>query len=273
MKASRLYEPMDLKDEIVLITGATAGIGEACAWRFAEVGAKLVLVGRRTERLDSLAAALCKEFSELTPPCLITLDITELEQLKSLPDELPDGFKEVSVLINNAGLAIGVNPVWANEMEAVQQMLNTNVAAVIGLSSAFLPGMRARGRGHLINIGSIAGHEAYAGGSVYCATKFAVDAFTTSARHDLVGTPIRVSAISPGMVNTEFSTVRLGTKEAADAVYQDLEPLYAKDIADNVIYAATRPAHVQIADMIVYPTNQAGPKVAARVGPSLGGPQ
>jgi 3-hydroxy acid dehydrogenase / malonic semialdehyde reductase len=217
---SRLYQSLSLADQVVLITGATAGIGEACAWRFAELNTRLILVGRRTERLDSLAAALCKEYPQLTPPCLITLDIQELDQLKSLPEELPDGFKEVSILINNAGLAIGVNPVWANDMEAVQQMLTTNVAAVIGLTSAFLPGMRARGRGHLINIGSVAGHEAYPGGSVYCATKFAIDAFTSSARHDLVGTPLRVTVISPGMVNTEFSTVRLGSKDAADAVYQ-----------------------------------------------------
>ena len=220
MFSSRLYQPLSLADQVVLITGATAGIGEACAWRFAELSARLILVGRRTERLDSLAAALCKEFPQLTAPCLITLDIQELDQLSSLPEELPDGFKEVSILINNAGLAIGVNPVWANDMEAVQQMVTTNVTAVIGLSSAFVPGMRARGRGHLINIGSVAGHEAYAGGSVYCATKFAIDAFTSSARHDLVGTPLRVTVISPGMVNTEFSTVRLGNKEAADAVYQ-----------------------------------------------------
>mmetsp|Transcript_29097 Transcript_29097/g.77186 ORF Transcript_29097/g.77186 Transcript_29097/m.77186 type:complete len:295 (+) Transcript_29097:7-891(+) len=272
--ASRLYtNTKDLKEEVVLITGATAGIGEACAWRFAELGCRLVLVGRRTERLDGLAASICKEFPSLTPPCLITLDIQELEQLKSLPEELPDGFKEVGILVNNAGLAIGVSPAWANEVEAVTQMLNTNVAAVICLSAAFLPGMKARGRGHLINIGSVAGHEAYAGGSIYCATKFAVDAFTSSARHDLVGTPVRVTAISPGMVNTEFSTVRLGDKEAADAVYKDIEPLYAADIADNVIYAATRPAHVQVADIIVYATNQAAPKIVARMGPSMGGPQ
>jgi len=270
MRPSRLYQPLDVEGRVVLITGATSGIGEACAWRFAELGAKLVLIGRRAERLDQLAATLQREFPSLTPPCLIPLDVQDLAKLAALPDDLPERFKPVSILVNNAGLALGVAPAWENDMAQVEQMLATNVAAVIGLTRAFLPGMRARAEGHVINIGSIAGHEAYAGGSVYCATKFAVDAFTTASRHDLVGTPIRVSVISPGLVNTEFSTVRLGAKDKADAVYKDLEPLVASDIADNVIYAATRPAHVQIADIVVYPTNQAGPKNIARVGPSLG---
>jgi 3-hydroxy acid dehydrogenase/malonic semialdehyde reductase len=180
---------------------------------------------------------------------------------------------QVDILVNNAGLALGVSGVAENDMEHVRQMMDTNVMAVIAFSRAFIPGMRSRGRGHLINIGSIAGHEVYSGGSVYCATKHAVDAFTTAARHDLLGTPIRVTAISPGLVNTEFSTIRFGDKSAADKLYTDIVPLVASDIADNVIYAATRPRHVQVADMVVLATNQSAAKSVARVGPSLGGPQ
>lgn len=211
-----------------------------------------------------------------TLPEILTLvfDVQDLPKIAALPETLPPTHKEVDILVNNAGLALGTAPVQDNVMADVEQMLMTNVSAVIAFVRAFVPGMRARGRGHVINIGSIAGHEAYAGGSVYCATKHAVDAFTTAARHDLVGSPVRVTAISPGMVNTEFSTVRFGGDSGkADGVYADIEPLVAADVADNVMYAATRPAHVQIADIICVATNQAAAKAVARVGPSLGGPQ
>ena len=253
---------------------ATAGIGEATAWRFAEAGSKLILLGRRKERLDSLKEALQAAYPKIPEILTLLFDVQELPKIAELPEALPPTHNQVDILVNNAGLALGTAPVHENDMADVQKMLTTNVSAVIAFARAFLPGMRARGRGHLINIGSIAGHESYPGGSVYCATKFAVDAFTTAARHDLVGSPIRVTAISPGMVNTEFSTVRFsGDTSKAGSVYADIEPLVAADIADNVIYSATRPAHVQIADMIVYPTNQAAAKSVARVGPSLGGPQ
>ena len=268
-----LYTPMSLEGQTVLITGATAGIGEATAWRFAEAGARLVLLGRRTERLEALKRALSEAYPSLPEVCCVTFDVQEIAKIGELPTELPESHRSVDILVNNAGLALGVAGVAENDMEHVRQMIDTNVTAVMAFTRAFLPGMRSRGRGHLINNGSIAGHEAYQGGSVYCATKHAIDAFTTAARHDLLGTPIRVTAISPGLVNTEFSTIRFGDKSSADKLYEDISPLVAADIADNVMYAATRPKHVQIADMIVLATNQAAAKALARVGPSLGGPQ
>ena len=281
---SELYKSQSVADCTVLITGATAGIGEAIAWRFAEAGAKLIICGRRTERLEALSAALVAKYPSLTKPHCATLDVQQLDKLQALPSSLPSEFASIDILVNNAGLALGTEPVWSTSIADVQQMIGTNVTALIALTTAVLPGMRARGKGHLINISSIAGHEAYAGGSVYCASKFAVSAYTTAARHDLVETPIRVTQISPAAVNTEFSTVRFGAGSGAssssadptakaDAVYANFVPLVAADIADNVLYAATRPPHVTIADMVVYPTNQGGPKLIARVGESLGGPQ
>ena len=228
------YAEADIAGDVVLVTGATSGIGEACAWRFAEAGCKLVLTGRRAQRLDSLKASIEAKHEGVTVTC-VTMDVTDLERVAALPGALLP--LEVDILVNNAGLALGVAPAEANNMADVQQMMATNVTGLIAMSAAFLPGMKARGKGHLINIGSIAGHEAYAGGSGYCASKAAVTAFTlkhnpdpnsnpipipipnpnpsqvtaftTAARHDLVGTPVRVTCISPGAVNTEFSTVRL----------------------------------------------------------------
>jgi len=271
---SRLYDALDLTGQVVLITGATAGIGEACAYRFAEQGCRLVLLGRRTERLTALAEKLKEMFPTIDLPHCVSFDVQDIAKVPSLAASFPEGLQAVDILINNAGLALGTASVTENNMDDVTTMMTTNVTALVAFTTAFVPGMKQRGRGHLINIGSIAGHEAYPGGSIYCATKHAVDAYTTAARHDLVGTPVRVTAISPGMVNTEFSTVRFGgDKSAADKMYADIEPLVAADIADNVIYAATRPKHVQIADMTVFATNQSAAKSVARVGPSLGGPQ
>ena len=183
---STLYPSASVADEVVLITGATAGIGEACAYRFAEAGARLVLLGRRAERLSALQESLASKYG--TQSHTVQLDVQDLDAVAALPETLPASFAAVSVLVNNAGLALGVSPAEANDMASVTTMLTTNVAAVMAFTRAFVPGFKQRGKGHLINVGSIAGHEAYAGGSVYCATKHAVDAFTTAARHDLVGT-------------------------------------------------------------------------------------
>uniref|UniRef100_A0A7R9YHP8 Uncharacterized protein n=1 Tax=Diacronema lutheri TaxID=2081491 RepID=A0A7R9YHP8_DIALT len=207
--------------------------------------------------------------------CLVvTCDVAaELERVANLPSELPAEFAEIDILINNAGLALGRSSADQNTLADIHTILTTNVTAALALASAVLRGMRARGRGHLVNVGSIAGHHTYAGGSVYIASKHAITAFTSAARHDLAGTPLRVTAVSPGAVETEFSLVRFGgDADKAKAVYKDFVCLRADDIADQIVYAITRPAHVQIADIVCLATNQSGPMDIARVGPSLGAP-
>lgn len=217
------------------------------------------------------------------------MDMQEVTKVEALPQTLPPEFRDVDILVNNAGLALGKQPAQENVTADVLTMVNTNLTSLVVATSAFTKGMVRRGRGHVINVGSVSGHEAYGGGSVYCATKHGVTAFTTAARHDLVGTPVRVTCISPGFSLTEFSLVRFNQDaDKADSVhasvapqiaalttsqvYADLIPLNANDIADQIVYAATRPAHVQIADIICWPTNQAGPTNIARVGSSLGAP-
>lgn len=261
---------LSLEGSTVLITGATAGIGESCAHRFAEEKSKLVLVGRRADKLESVRRDILKLHPELKVHC-VPLDVSDIDKVMALPSSLPAEFANVSVLINNAGLALGVAAADTNSIADMETVMATNVNGLIAMCRAFLPGMKARGEGHLINMGSIAGHVTYATGSLYCASKYAVKGFTDAARHDLVGTPIRVTHISPGLVgDTEFSVVRLGDASKAKAVYQDIVALRAEDVADNVVYAATRPKHVQIADIVMFATNQSGPRDLARVGPSMG---
>jgi NADP-dependent 3-hydroxy acid dehydrogenase YdfG len=200
------------------------------------------------------------------------MSVTDLDAVKRLPSELPSEFANVCVLVNNAGLALGLASVDTNSLIDAQKMMDTNVLSIIAMCTAFAPGMKERGDGHIINMGSIAGHYAYSSGTMYCASKYAVRGFTEAARHDLVGTPVRMTHISPGMVgNTEFSNVRFNDDSKAASVYNNVVALHPDDIADNVVYAATRPAHVQIAEFMIYPTNQSGPQVIARVGENLGG--
>ncbi len=200
------------------------------------------------------------------------MDVTDLSAVMELPSKLPSEFATVDILVNNAGLALGVDP--ADDVASladVRTMFECNVMAVIAFTKALGSLMRERNFGHLIMMGSIAGKEYYAGGSVYCATKHALEAYTGGARHDFVGTNVRVTTISPGAVKTEFSVVRFnGDQEKADAVYDRIQPLTAADIADNVLYAATRPAHVQIADITVFATYQCSAKGLARVLPEGG---
>jgi 3-hydroxy acid dehydrogenase/malonic semialdehyde reductase len=247
---------ISLKDKIVFITGASSGIGEAAAIRFAQAEAKLILTARRLERLDKLV-------SKLGVPCLTReLDVRNRTDVERIIAELPTEWQSIDVLINNAGLARGLTKIHEGDHVAWEEMLDTNVKGLLWVSRAVIPGMVNRGRGHIINIGSIAGHELYPAGNVYCASKFAANAITKGMLIDLVDTPIRVTTIDPGLVQTEFAEVRFsGDQEKASKVYQGYQPLKGDDIADAIVWAATRPAHVQIAEMIILPTAQAAAMV------------
>jgi 3-hydroxy acid dehydrogenase / malonic semialdehyde reductase len=240
----------------VLITGASAGIGEACTRAFAAAGARLVLVARRAERLDALAAELRDEHG--TEIHTLRLDVREIGAVSHALGELPPEWMEVDVLVNNAGLSRGLAPLYEGEARDWDEMIDTNIKGVLAVTRAILPGMVERGRGHVINLGSIAGHEVYAGGAVYCATKHALDAITQGMRRDVLGTGVRVSTVDPGLVETEFSIVRFrGDQERASKVYTGLQPLTAADVADAVLWCATRPPHVNVDQIILKPTDQA----------------
>ncbi|OIO62141.1 MAG: NAD(P)-dependent oxidoreductase [Candidatus Marinimicrobia bacterium CG1_02_48_14] len=257
-----------IENQTVFISGASSGIGAATARQFAASGANLILAARRTERLDQLAAELKSNYNIQVHS--IKMDVSKIDSVKQGIASLPASFKAIDILINNAGLALGVNKAQVNIPAEIDVVVDVNVKGVLYLIQEITPGMVTRGRGHIINISSIAGHEAYPGGSVYCATKHAVDAITKSTRMDLVDTPLRVTAISPGLVETEFSLVRFqGDTERASKIYQGYEPLIADDIADAILYAATRPPHVQIADMIIFPTAQASATVVHKLPVSL----
>lgn len=262
---SKLYPSTDITGQTVLITGASSGIGEACAYRFAEANCKLILVARRADRLQALEKTLVDTYKVAV--CVEVLDVQDVQQIISLPERLPAEFSEVDILVNNAGLALGAAPMTEANVTDMQTMVHTNVTAVATFTRVFAPGMVARNKGHIVNISSVAGHEAYAGGGMYCATKHAVDALTNATRHDVVASSnVRVSAISPGAVKTEFSNVRYGGDAVkADAVYDGIVPLNGADCADNVMYAVTRPPHVQIGEIIIWATLQASAKGLARV--------
>jgi 3-hydroxy acid dehydrogenase/malonic semialdehyde reductase len=246
----------DFSGKTVVITGASAGIGEATARLFATTGAKLVLIARRKERIDKLA-------SELKAKCLpIALDVRDRAEVEGKLGSLPDEFSRVSILVNNAGLSRDLLKLQEGRPDGWDQMIDTNVKGLLYVTRTLLPGMVERGDGHVVNIGSIAGHEVYPGGNVYCATKHAVRALTKSMLIDLVDKPVRVTSIDPGLVETEFSSVRFyGDEERAKTVYQGYKPLEGRDIADAIVWACSRPKHVQIAEMIVLPADQAAAMV------------
>lgn len=247
---------LSLQDQTVLITGATSGIGEACARVFAPACAKLLLVARRRERLEQLAAELSKENGSIH---LLTLDVRDRSAVESALSTLPDPWSDVDILINNAGLSRGLDKLHVGSFQDWEDMIDTNIKGLLYLTRFIVPGMVSRGRGHVVNLGSVAGHQTYPGGNVYCATKAAVRVISEGLKQDLLGTPVRVSSIDPGMVETEFSEVRFhGDAERAQQVYQGLIPLTPVDIADVIFFCVTRPPHVNISEVLLMPTDQAG---------------
>jgi len=246
----------ELRDKIALITGASSGIGEATARKLSETGTRLILAARRLDRLEKLA-------SELAADChLILLDVRDREAVEASVADLPDAWQDIEILVNNAGLARGMSSIHNGDHEHWEEMIDTNMKGLLYVSRAVIPGMIRRGRGHIINIGSIAGHEVYPDGNVYCATKHGVVALSKGMMIDLVDTPIQVSCIDPGLVETEFSLVRFsGDNERASRIYEGYDPLTGADIADAIVWVASRPAHVVVADMIILPKAQASTMV------------
>lgn len=242
--------------KIALITGATAGIGEACAQVFAREGYNLVLTGRRLERLEKLAAQLNEQYG--VEIAVSSFDVRNREDTISNLESLPAHWKKVDVLVNNAGLSQGLDPIQKGNIDDWETMIDTNVKGLLYVSRVVSNWMIENGSGHIINLGSIAGKEVYANGNVYCATKHAVDALNKGMRIDLLPHGIKVTAIHPGAVETEFSEVRFkGDKERAKKVYEGFEPLRAEDIAETIWFIASRPKHVNINDLLIMPTAQA----------------
>lgn len=252
----------DMERKTALITGATSGIGEACARKFAAGGYSLILNGRNLEKLETMKKAF---ESSGTDTLTLAFDVRERDAAEKAIASLEGKWKDIDVLINNAGLVIGVDKEFEGDLDEWRIMLDTNIWGLLTMTRLIVPGMVRRGKGHIINLGSIAGDAAYPGGSVYCATKAAVKALSDGLRIDLVDTPVKVTNIKPGMVETNFSVVRFrGDRAKADAVYKGLEPLTGDDIADVAYYAATAPGRVQIAEVLIMPTNQATGTISYR---------
>ena len=246
-------------NKIVLITGATSGIGLACARKFAANGDKLILTGRNEHRL----AELKKELA--TDVLTLAFDVRDREKAQQYIGGLPDEWQKIDVLVNNAGLALGLEPEYEGNMDDWETMIDTNIKGLLTMTRLIVPGMVERNCGHIINVGSVAGDAAYAGGNVYCATKAAVKALTDGLRIDVANTAIRVTNLKPGLVETNFSNVRFkGDEEKAAKLYTGIKPLTGDDIADVAVYAANAPEHVQIAEVLILATHQASGSVIVR---------
>ena len=252
-----------MKNKIVFITGTTSGIGLSCARLFAEHGASLIIAARREERLKAVEKELKKKFK--TKVLCFHLDVRKFSSVKKAIDNLPEKWKKIDVLVNNAGLSRGLDKLHEGSLDDWEEMIDTNIKGLLYVSRAVIPLMVKRNKGHIINIGSIAGHEVYPKGNVYCATKHAVDAITKGMRLDLVETNIRVTTIDPGLVETEFSLVRFrGNKDKAKVVYKGITPLTPDDVADAIYFAASRPENVVVAELLILPNKQASSTVVYR---------
>lgn len=245
-----------LKNLLVCITGASSGIGAACATEFARHGSSLILLGRRKERLVRLASQLQSEFETKTK--VVALDVRNAKEVEHTFVGLAPPWNEIDILVNNAGLSRGLAPLHKGSLQDWEEMIDTNIKGLLYVSRTVLPGMVERNRGHIINIGSIAGHQTYPGGNVYAASKFAIVGLTRGIKMDLLGTRVRVSNVEPGLVKTEFSEVRFrGDTERAERVYQGFTPLQPEDVAEVVVFCASRPPHVNILEVSVLPNDQA----------------
>ncbi|ORX93139.1 NAD(P)-binding protein [Basidiobolus meristosporus CBS 931.73] len=246
-----------LQQKTVFITGASAGIGASCAKQFAAEGSNLILTARRVERLSELKEQLTKEYPDINIH-IAKLDVSDKNNVDEVVNSLPEAFKAVDVLVNNAGLAIGLDTIQEVASDAIDVMFNTNVKGLLYCTQAILPGMKERNRGHIIIVSSISGREVYPGGGVYCATKHAVEALTRTLRLELMSTKVKVTSVAPGLVKTEIFMVRFnGDEERAGQIYKGITPLNGEDIAESIVFVASRPEHVEVADIVVFPNGQA----------------
>lgn len=253
---------MSLKGQTVCVTGASSGIGAACVDSFAEAGARLLICARRSDRVHEKIASLRDAGAEAHG---FELDVRDRDAVAAAFAGLPPEWQGIDILVNNAGLSRGLEPLQEGSLDDWDEMLETNVQGLLYVSRAVLPGMVERGSGHLINIGSIAGREVYPNGAVYCASKHAVGAITQGMRLDLNGTGVKVSTVDPGLVNTEFSKVRFhGDQERADKTYLGMTPLSGADVASAVRWVAEQPAHVNVAEVLLFPSDQASATVVHR---------
>ncbi len=249
-----------LKGKVVFISGVTSGIGKACAYSFAELGANLIVNARRLELVNEVAEDIKNKFGVRVHS--FKLDVRNRKEVEDAIAGIPAEFSKIDILINNAGLGKGLDKFYEDKIDSWEEMIDTNIKGMLYVTRSIIPGMVERKSGHIINIGSIAGLEAYPKGAVYCATKAAVESIAKSIKMDVVDKNIRVSTIEPGMVETNFSNIRFyGDTEKAKNVYKGLTPLTAEDIADNVIYIATRKPHVNISNLVIYPVAQASATV------------